>query len=280
METEAKIQVAAWHYSGTIFEKYCYGSGAVEPLPKHSHAEYQLGMSLHRQGEYFYRGAYHAVPIGKLSVISSQVIHQPSQVNHLLKPATYLMMQISPELLQTTASELAQQPLGDPFFEQPILNDRQLASMYCSLYSAVTSKSTRLTIDTALEDLLTRLVIRHAAKHPTPSSLSSVPKAIALVRDFLQTHYADNISLAQLSDLAGLSRSYLCRLFHREMGMSLSAYQTQLRINHAKHFLAQGKSIAMVASLTGYYDQSHFGAYFKRLVGTTPGNYRTRTITS
>jgi AraC-like DNA-binding protein len=48
----------------------------------------------------------------------------------------------------------------------------------------------------------------------------------------------------------------------------------QIRIDHAKKLLAQEISIAQVASEVGFYDQSHFGWHFKRLVGTTPSNYR------
>ena len=58
------------------------------------------------------------------------------------------------------------------------------------------------------------------------------------------------------------------------MGLSLSAYQMQIRIDRAKKLLARGTPIARVASEMGFYDQSHFGSHFKRLVGTTPRNYR------
>ena len=100
--------------------------------------------------------------------------------------------------------------------------------------------------------------------------------AIALVCDYLQADYNYNVSLAELADLVGISRFYLSRLFCREKGISLSAYQTQIKIDRAKKLLSQKMSIATVATATGFYDQSHFGYHFKRLVGTTPGNYRSR----
>ena len=166
IKTEAKIKVEVWQCGKILLEKYSYGSGLVEPLPKHSHAEYQLGMSLDRLGEYFYRGAYYPLPVGQLSIISSEVIHRPSDVTYLSQPAIYLMMQISPHLLQTTVSEIAQKSTSYPFFDVPVLKDPAIASMYRHLYTAVATKSTQLTIDTALEDLLTRLVIHHARESP------------------------------------------------------------------------------------------------------------------
>jgi hypothetical protein len=41
----AEISVHAWASDGILLERYAYTSGFVEPLPKHSHEEYQFGLS-------------------------------------------------------------------------------------------------------------------------------------------------------------------------------------------------------------------------------------------
>ena len=41
----AKIAVKVWQLPGIILEEYAYTAGSVDPLPKHSHPEYQLGIS-------------------------------------------------------------------------------------------------------------------------------------------------------------------------------------------------------------------------------------------
>ena len=118
---QAEITVETSRLPGILIEKYIYSAGKVEPLTKHSHQEYQLGMSFNCQGEYYYRGAYHPVPIGKLSIIHSGEVHSPSQRTYLPQPASFLMMHINPNLLNETASET-----GDgasvPFFTEPILS--------------------------------------------------------------------------------------------------------------------------------------------------------------
>jgi AraC family transcriptional regulator len=56
------------------------------------------------------------------------------------------------------------------------------------------------------------------------------------------------------------------------MGCSLHQYVTEQRLERAKALLIGGKhSIAEVAALTGFVDQSHLHRYFKRRYGVTPG---------
>ena len=273
MKTPAKISVKAWQTPDILVEHYRYTAGTVEPLPKHSHAQYQFGLSFDCQGEYYYRGSYHSIPVGSLSIIHSGEVHAPSERTYLPMPVTFFMMHVEPSLLQTTASEMAQKLVSLPFFSQPFVGDRQTIDLFQNLTVALTTQATQLQQDTVFLDLFTCLITRYA-QDPLVASLKSKKSAIAQVCDFLQVHHADPVSLDQLANLAGLSRFYLCRLFRRETGLSLSAYQMQIRIDRAKQLLAKGIPIAQVASETGFYDQSHFGYHFKRLVGTTAGNYQ------
>ena len=267
---QAKVTVSTSQLPGILIEKYIYSAGAVEPLPKHSHQEYQLGMSFDCQGEYYYRGAYHPVPIGKLSIVHSGEVHSPSERTYLPQPATFWMMHVNPSWLETTALEISDD-LKVPFFSKPILGDGTLAKSFHNLCLAVQANTFELERDLVILNFFTSL-INYQAKF-APQSYPSEKAAIATICDFLQANYQQNISLNELANLVGMSRFYLSRLFRRQKGISLSAYQTQIKIDRAKKLLSQEMSISTVAIATGFYDQSHFGYHFKRLVGTTPGKY-------
>ncbi|MEM8781204.1 MAG: AraC family transcriptional regulator, partial [Cyanobacteria bacterium P01_G01_bin.49] len=211
------------------------------------------------------------VPIGSLSIIHSGEVHSPSERTYLPKPVSFLMMHLDPSLLEETALEIADNA-RIPFFTEPILSDRSLAKLFDNLCTAIAINTTKLTRDSLLLDFSSKLV--NYDQKLTFELYPHIKPAITRVCDYLQTHYEDNVSLAELADIAQMSRFYLSRLFKREKGLSLSAYQTQIKIDRAKKLLSQGMSISTVASTTGFYDQSHFGYHFKRLVGTTPGNYR------
>ena len=98
-------------------------------------------------------------------------------------------------------------------------------------------------------------------------------RAVRRVLDVLRSSYERNVSLEELSSAAGLSRFHLLRVFRAEMGMPPHAYLLQVRIEHAIPRLLAGESLADVALRVGFYDQSHFGRYFKSIVGTPPGDF-------
>ena len=265
------ITVKTSQLSGILLEKYAYTAGTVEPLPKHSHQEYQLGMSFNCQGEYYYRGAYHPIPTGSLSMIHSGEVHSPSQRTYLPQPATFWMMHIDPSLLEQKASEINSN-VRVPFFTEPIIGDRYVAKLFYNSCLAIQTDVSKLARDSAILYFFAAL-ISYRAKLVSKSEPTE-KQVIAIVCNYLQDNYQQNVSLTELADLVGLSCFHLSRSFHRQKGISLSAYQVQIRIDRAKRFLSQGLSISEVATMTGFYDQSHFGDRFKRLVGTTPGNYQ------
>lgn len=123
-------------------------------------------------------------------------------------------------------------------------------------------------------ETLTRFVARHAKRPPAPRRDGGEPAAAARVRDYLEEHYAEEVSLTQLAGLVGLSPYHLNRVFHRTHGLPPHALQTQLRVVRARTLLRHGWAPAVVAAETGFADQSHFTRRFKSVVGVTPGVYR------
>jgi AraC-like DNA-binding protein len=269
----AKISISAWASDGMLLEHYAYSAGTVEPLPKHAHVEYQFGFSFNCQGEYAYRGAHHVIPIGSLSVIHSGEVHAPSDRTHLPAPAQFDMMHIHPNWLHEVAGEMAEQPVDLPFFSSVTLTDPVLNQLFLAIQTA-NQQSAILEQETALWKFLSYLIHHHALNRPAVRPLKCTQATINLARDYLHAHYAEDIALETLAAIAGLSRFHFCRAFHKQVGLSASAYQIQLRIAQSKKLLMQGGSIKTVATTLGFYDQSHFGWHFKRLVGVTPSAYK------
>jgi AraC family transcriptional regulator len=89
---------------------------------------------------------------------------------------------------------------------------------------------------------------------------------------YIEEHLAHELALAEIAGQARMSQYHFARLFRQSMGCSLHQYVTEQRLERAKALLIGGKhSIAEVAALTGFVDQSHLHRYFKRRYGVTPG---------
>ena len=99
---------------------------------------------------------------------------------------------------------------------------------------------------------------------------------ITAAKNYLDEHYAGNISLESVADSIALSAPYLSRLFSSQIGKTFIDYLTDLRIAKACQLLREGKlSIKEVSSAVGYSDPNYFSRIFKRVIGKTPSEFRT-----
>ena len=93
--------------------------------------------------------------------------------------------------------------------------------------------------------------------------------------NYIEGHLHDRITLELLAENAGVSRSYLSALFHRETGVRLSSYITGRRIEAAKNMLLYTVSTAAeISEYLGFSNPSHFQRAFRQATGMTPNAYR------
>ncbi|MDF2815499.1 MAG: hypothetical protein K0Q81_1699 [Paenibacillus sp.] len=100
------------------------------------------------------------------------------------------------------------------------------------------------------------------------------------VRDYIEEHYGDTgMSLTYLSDQFGINGKYLSRLYKEEFGENFGEHLMQIRMEHAKKMLLDSaSSIQDIAEKVGYTTSIAFIRVFKKVVGTTPGDYRKQRI--
>ncbi len=91
--------------------------------------------------------------------------------------------------------------------------------------------------------------------------------------EFIETYFAQPVSLAALAAAADLSVSRFAALFRAEVGISPHRYVCLVRVRHAQRLLRGGLPPSIVATEVGFFDQSHLGRHFKRTLGTTPSAY-------
>jgi AraC-like DNA-binding protein len=91
---------------------------------------------------------------------------------------------------------------------------------------------------------------------------------------FIHKNYRRQISVAELSAAAGLSRSYFCRLFKSYTGVSAHQYINTVRVKEAAKLLAEGKlNISQTAEQSGFSSVYLFSRIFKKIEGSAPSKF-------
>jgi AraC-like DNA-binding protein len=97
------------------------------------------------------------------------------------------------------------------------------------------------------------------------------------LRDLLDQHRFEPLTLADAGQILHVSRAHLVRCFTRTFGIAPHRYVLARRIDAARQRLLDGEPIAQVATGVGFHDQAHLTRHFRRHVGTTPARYASRT---
>lgn len=101
-------------------------------------------------------------------------------------------------------------------------------------------------------------------------------KVIQKAKAFIEENLSDiDLGLAQISEVIGLSSSYLSQLFKKETGVGITGFITEKRIMRAKALLSDTElSAADISHQVGFVSAGYFGQVFKKSVGITPQEYR------
>ena len=95
------------------------------------------------------------------------------------------------------------------------------------------------------------------------------------VKDYLDTHFTENITLDILSKESKMNKYYLVHSFTKHFGCSPISYLNEKRIEESKNLLeTTDHSIASIASMIGFSSQSYFSQSFKKNTFMTPNEYR------
>jgi AraC family transcriptional regulator len=95
------------------------------------------------------------------------------------------------------------------------------------------------------------------------------------VAQFIEDHLPEDISLATLAEVAGLSPFHFVRAFKQSFGVPPHRYMSRLRMEHAKSLLADpAMSVTQIGVRLGFSDTSSFTTTFRKNAGLTPTAYR------
>jgi len=109
----------------------------------------------------------------------------------------------------------------------------------------------------------------------TPTERGIALESLEQVVEVVKSRMAEKISVDELARVAGCSTAQLERRMKKVFGLTTSQYVTRVRVDAATRLLRRtDQSVADIAAVTGFYDQSSFSRHFARLTAETPAQFR------
>jgi AraC family transcriptional regulator len=131
----------------------------------------------------------------------------------------------------------------------------------------------------SLANILAVYLIRHvsAPRRPAREPDGKLPPGrLRVVVEYVEDHFDEVVTLKELAAAAHLSPYHFARQFRAATGLPPHRFVIARRIERAKQLLQGGDfTLAQVAARAGFSSQSKFSDHVKRLVGVTPGQFRT-----
>ena len=98
---------------------------------------------------------------------------------------------------------------------------------------------------------------------------------LSRVMAFIEENISVDLYISTLASVAGMSSFYFCRSFKQSTGITPHQFVLARRMELAKHLLRHERIPLMeVAHKVGFTDQSQFTRVFRKIVGTTPSQFR------
>lgn len=93
--------------------------------------------------------------------------------------------------------------------------------------------------------------------------------------NYILNNLSASLRVDELTKRSPISKSYLEKLFHKEVGVSMGQYIDDQLMSKAQRLLDQtDESVACISQILGFSDPYYFSRRFKKLCGTTPIRYR------
>lgn len=244
---DAELNVEAYHFQG-IMQKF----------PNHFHEYYVIGFIEKGQRLLSCKNKEYTIEPGDLLLFNPHDNHACEQIDG--KTLDYRCINIQPENMSKAIFEITGKEYL-PYFTPQVVFHSELVTVLRELHQMMIEEDKAFRKEEIYFFLLEQLVEEYTEQQ-VPESRAEQSMEVKAICEFLEEHYMENITLADLCKLTGLSKYYLLRSFTRQKGISPYSYLETIRIEKAKKMLEQGLLPMEAALQTGFADQNTFKSDF------------------
>ena len=265
-------------WDGVAVRGYRYGASDVEvpPLRDHVVVAYRRGTTPMRRSV---DGTWTADTLrpGDVSLLTRAV------ASHWMWPGDIEVVHVylTADELATTCREMYDRDVAEVTLRDEVRADDpsiHRTAMLIAREASCGGAGSSLLVDALACQLAVHILRGHADvvfRDRQDGGLTSVQERA--VRDFVEEHLHQRITLADLAAVVGLSRCRFARRFRCSTGTSPHGFVLDRRVARAKLLLTRtGMPLSDVALRCGFADQSHLTRVFRARVGVPPGRFRAR----
>lgn len=263
------------HWGGIALEKYTVPAVFI---PRHEHPENFLHVVLSGAVKYEVntrgRNLRFTSRPGTIFLLPRGTVDEVNWAG----PTQRVIVNIRTSLLTHALEETAHQTDVE-LTERWNLVDRHISALLMEMMADLDDNSPAGTIygESLANALAVYLIKRYAVRRVVPVIYKGglTGNRLKRVLDYIAANLDENISLAQLATIAGMSPHYFSELFKLSTGRAPHNYVLMQRIERAKQQLRNPKRSIIDAGLeAGFQNPSHFARMFRKVEGTTPSTYR------
>ena len=108
----------------------------------------------------------------------------------------------------------------------------------------------------------------------THSAIDYSNKIVLATKEYLEAHYAEDVSLEDVAEHVNISPQYFSKLIKKNTGFNFIDWLSMLRVKKAKELLTNSNlTVKEVCFMVGYKDPNYFSRIFKKKIGMTPSEY-------
>lgn len=261
------------------FYEIKYHQEGHDPLNRSEHSHdncYELIQIVSGDGTVLIRDRIYPLRPGYLYLINAMNVHctNPENAGQYVRSKIIFSASLGRALLgimglESTLLHLLEEKSGG-FFPLPEHLSGKADALFhqCTAAFAENTEHSRAIMITALSGIFLMLVHDAIAVEPEEGNISRVLR-------YINHHLAEPLSLDEIARETFLSKYYLCRMFHRETGMTINQYIVSCRIAKAKRALAQTThTISDISGQCGFNSTSYFTQCFREMEGIPHREYR------
>lgn len=254
----------------------------------HWHDYLQIALCLEGSGKYIFTHNEYTIGTGDVFIIDNFESH--AAIADPDGHVEFLFVIFLPELIATPGCRQFDFEYLSPFwydaktFRNKINNGTETAQKIAELMFTLEGIWKRQAVgyrhlmDANLKIML-GLLIHHYRTTDPQNFTTDIHRHVQILPalNFIKSHYAENITLKEVSETVHISESRFRHLFKEVTRMRFKEYVAILRITEAKKLLMSTEmNVTDVANQVGYTNLSHFYKSFHRYVSISPGEYRSQ----